>query len=81
VQRGQCVGRGFGDEVVERLVLIYVNDLRPVLAERGCRSLGATAECDRLHVTQLSRLGHQLEGCRLQLALVQLHIHPDLRHA
>ncbi len=43
VQGLESGGRRLGDEIVERSVLVEVDDLRPVLAERGSSSLGAGA--------------------------------------
>src|SRR5216684_3985233 len=69
-----------GDEVVERLVLVEVDDLGAVLAQDGSGCLGARAQRDPFDITEPARLGHELERRRLQLATMELRVDPDLRH-
>src|SRR4029077_2615039 len=80
VERSQGIGCRLGDEIVESFVFVDMHDLGAVLAKLRCRRLGAGAQCDRIDIAQLARLGHQLERGRLQLAAAQLRVHPDLRH-
>jgi len=70
VQRGQRVCRRLCDEIVESLVLVDVHNLRAMLAESGRGCFGPGSKRDRLDVAKLSRLGHELQCGRLELALV-----------
>ena len=74
------IGRGLGEVLVERLVLVDVDRFRAVLAENVRGGFGAGAQRDRGNVAEVAGAGQDLRGGWVQLPFRELCDDEDLGH-